>query len=172
MDANAEPDHAPGVLSLDAYPQDRMEALLGRYGLELVRVAEGRPVPGSFWGDSEAGLIGARLYARGDTPLHSILHEGCHFVCMTPARRAGLHTDAGGDYAEENGVCYLQILLADALPGVGRARLMGDMDAWGYSFRLGSAAAWFAHDAEDAVQWLRAHGLIDAARRPTWRLRG
>ena len=172
MDANAEPDHAPGVLSLDAYPQDRVEALLGRYGLELVRVAEGRPVPGSFWGDSEAGLIGARLYARGDTPLHSILHEGCHFVCMTPARRAGLHTDAGGDYAEENGVCYLQILLADALPGVGRARLMGDMDAWGYSFRLGSAAAWFARDAEDAVQWLRAHGLIDAARRPTWRLRG
>ncbi len=172
MDTNAETRPASGVLSLDAYPQGRLEALLGRYGLELVRVAEGRPVPGSFWGGSEAGLIGARLYARGDTPLHSILHEGCHFVCMTPERRAGLHTDAGGDYAEENGVCYLQILLADELPGVGRVRLMDDMDAWGYSFRLGSAAAWFSGDAEDAAQWLQVHGLIDAARRPTWRLRG
>ncbi len=25
-----------------------------------------------------------------------------------------------------------------------------DMDEWGYSFRLGSAANWFAEDAEDA----------------------
>jgi hypothetical protein len=45
------------------------------------------------------------------------------------------------------------------------------MDAWGYSFRLGSTAAWFERDAEDARAWLLLHGLIDAAGTPTWRLR-
>jgi len=50
---------------------------------------------------------------------------------------------------------------------VGRARLMADMDAWGYSFRLGSTAAWFAGDAENARQWLVEHGLLDSQGRPT-----
>ena len=59
---------------------------------------------------------------------------------MTGERRAGLDTDAGGDDAEENAVCYLQILMADALPNVGRERMWRDMDEWGYSFRLGGAA--------------------------------
>jgi hypothetical protein len=63
------------------------------------------------------------------------------------------------------------VLLADALPGFGRARMFADMDAWGYSFRLGSARAWFEHDADDALEWLRQHGLVDAAGHPTWRLR-
>ena len=85
--------------------------------------------------------------------------------------RAGLDTDAGGDYDEENAVCYLQILLADELPGFGRARMMADMDAWGYSFRLGSARSWFEEDAEDARSWLQRHGLIDASGRPTFALR-
>jgi hypothetical protein len=100
-----------------------------------------------------------------------VLHEACHYVCMAPGRRAALDTDAGGDYAEENGVCYLQVLLADELPEVGRARMFADMDAWGYSFRLGSARAWFEADAEDAREWLRRHHIIDAADRPTWSLR-
>jgi hypothetical protein len=90
---------------------------------------------------------------------------------MDGARRGGLHTDAGGDYDEENAVCYLQLLLSDRLPGVGRERLCRDMDAWGYSFRLGSAAAWLRDDAEDARDWLRRHALIDAADAPTWCLR-
>jgi hypothetical protein len=148
-----------------------LPALLARYGLELARVADGAPIPGSYWGDSEAGLIGRRLLVRADTPLHSALHEACHYICMAPARRANLHTDAGGDHAEENGVCYLQILLADQFPGVGRARMQRDMDRWGYSFRLGSSRAWFEHDAADARDWLLAYGLIDAADRPTWQLR-
>jgi hypothetical protein len=50
--------------------------------------------------------------------------------------------------------------LADAIPGVGRERLMADMDAWGYSFRLGSTKAWFERDAEDARNWLLQHGLL------------
>ena len=90
--------------------------LLDRYGLELALVAPEEIIPGSYWGEREAGLIGAKIYARLDTPLHSVLHESAHFICMTPERRAGLDTDAGGDDAEESAVCYLQILLAESLP--------------------------------------------------------
>lgn len=148
-----------------------LRALLARYGLQLVMVPDDAVIPGSFWGDSEAGLVGLSVYARADTPLHSVLHETCHCLCMDQARRATLHTDAGGDTDEENAVCYLQILLADSLPGVGRARLLADMDAWGYSFRLGSARRWFEEDAQDAREWLVREGLIDADAGPTWRLR-
>lgn len=148
-----------------------LDALTAAHGVTLVRTPDDTPIPGSFWGESEAGLIGESLYVRGDTPLHSLLHEFCHYLCMDPARRQGLHTNAGGDYEEENAVCCLQVLLADTLPGVGQARLMRDMDAWGYSFRLGSTRAWFERDADDAWAWLRAHGLIDAHQRPTGRQR-
>jgi hypothetical protein len=145
--------------------------LLKRYGLELRLVAPNEMIPGSYWGDSEAGLQGSRLFARLDTPVHSVLHEASHFVCMTPERRVGLDRDAGGDDPEENAVCYLQILLADELPGVGRERLCADMDAWGYSFRLGSARAWFEGDAADARIWLADSGVIDRENRPTGALR-
>ncbi len=149
-----------------------LQTLLDGYGLRCERVPEDQDIPGSFWGDSEAGLVGERLLLRDDTPVHSALHEACHYICMTPDRREGLHTDAGGDYDEENAVCYLQILLAGRLPGVGRERLMKDMDAWGYSFRLGSAKAWFERDAGDARDWLLEEGLIDGAGEPTGCLRG
>jgi hypothetical protein len=108
---------------------------------------------------------------RPDTPLHSFLHELSHFVCMSAERRAGLDKDAGGDDAEECGVCYLQILLADELPPLGRARMLSDMDAWGYTFRLGSARAWFEQDASEAREWLRGHDLIAADARPTFLVR-
>jgi hypothetical protein len=90
---------------------------------------------------------------------------------MDGDRRSGLHTDAGGDYDEENGVCYLQILLADELQSCSSDRLMKDMDLWGYSFRLGSTRAWFEEDAKDANDWLVNHNLIDMQRQPTFRLR-
>jgi hypothetical protein len=134
-------------------------ALLARYGLALVEVPDGAPIPGSYWGEDEAGLIGTTVYARADTPVHSLLHEACHLLVMPPERRAGVHTDATDSVAEEDATCCLQIVLADALPGVGRDRLMADMDAWGYTFRLGSARAWFADDAEDARAFLAARGL-------------
>src|SRR5690625_710150 len=67
-----------------------------------------------------------------------------------------------GDQTNENATCYLQILLADQLPGMGRARMLADMDAWDYSFRLGSAQAWFEKDAEDARQTLVERGIVDA----------
>lgn len=148
-----------------------VEALLTRYGLELRMVEASDDIPGSFWGDEEAGLIGNQLMVRPDTPLHSLLHESCHYICMDKHRRDGLNTDAGGDYDEENAVCYLQILLSDHIVGFGRQRAFKDMDAWGYSFRLGSAQAWFERDAEDALGWLLRHGLVDGSRQPCWTLR-
>jgi hypothetical protein len=160
------------MLLLSSIDRVAVALLLRRYGMELILVAPEEVIPGSFWGDSEAGLRGDRLYARLDTPVHSILHEACHYICMAPERRAGLDRDAGGDDLEEAAVCYLQVVLADELPGVGRKRLWADMDAWGYSFRLGKAQAWFEEDAEDARLWLGAHGVIDADGRPTGRPRG
>lgn len=150
---------------------DAIDAVFAPFGLRIERVPDAAPIPGSWFGDPEAGLIGDRLLLRGDTPVHSALHEGCHWICMDAPRRAVLHTDAGGDYDEENGVCYLQLLLAECVPGFGRARACADMDAWGYSFRLGSAQAWFERDADDARAWLRRHGVLDAAGQPSGRVR-
>ena len=151
------------MLLVNAIDRLSLELLLDRYGLQLQLVSPEEVIPGSYWGEREAGLIGAKIFARLDTPVHSVLHESAHFICMTPERRAGLDTDAGGDDAEESAVCYLQVVLADSLPQVGRARMCRDMDAWGYSFRLGSAATWFAEDAQDARAWLIRHGLLDEA---------
>lgn len=134
-------------------PAREVSALLAGLGLELVRVGDGASIPGSYWGEPEAGIVGTRIYARGDTPLHSLLHEAGHVLLAEPARRALIHTDAADTIADENAVCYLQILLAERIVGFGHARALADMDAWGYSFRLGSARAWFESDADDA----RAH---------------
>jgi hypothetical protein len=150
---------------------DAIVRLLTRYGIEPVALPDSTPIPGSYWGESEAGLVGDQLYFRSDTPLHSVLHEAGHFVCMSAERRSRLDRDAGGDYDEENAVCYLQILLADEIGGDGRERMCNDMDAWGYTFRLGSARVWFDQDADDARQWLMRHRLIDADSRVTWRTR-
>ena len=148
-----------------------LSSLLQRYGLDLVQQAEDTAISGSFWGDSEAGIIGCSVYVRADTPIHSLLHEACHVVCMTDERRSGLERNAGGDDLEESAVCYLQVVLADHIEGVGRDRLMLDMDAWGYSFRLGNTRDWFQTDAEDAVEFLKNHGLLNAAGEITFRLR-
>jgi hypothetical protein len=159
------------MLLLSGTDRVAVALLLARYGVDIQLVAAGEPIPGSYWGQSEAGLKGGTLFARLDTPLHSILHEAAHCICMTPERRAGLDTDAGGGFAEEDAVCYLQILLAGELAGVGRERMCRDMDDWGYTFRLGAARAWFEQDADDARAWLLAAGIIDAAARPTFRPR-
>lgn len=142
------------VLCLETVGLAPLRTLLARFGLELVPVADGKPIPGSYWGEPEAGVIGSRVFARPDTPIHSVLHEACHLIVLPPERRAQVHTDASDSIPEEDATCYLQILLADRIAGVGRQRLMADMDAWGYSFRLGSAAAWFEQDAENAREWL------------------
>ncbi|HTC50942.1 MAG TPA: hypothetical protein VK700_03320 [Steroidobacteraceae bacterium] len=147
------------MLQLATMDRVELALMLHHYGLTLRLTAPNESIPGSYWGESEAGLKGDVLYARLDTPVHSVLHEASHYICMTPERRAGLDRDAGGDDAEESAVCYLQVLLAEALAEVGRERMMQDMDDWGYSFRLGSTRAWFEGDAQDARQWLRARGI-------------
>ncbi|MEK6771162.1 MAG: hypothetical protein AAB329_05745 [Pseudomonadota bacterium] len=145
-----------------------LTTLLARYGLTLARLAPGAAIPGSYWGEPEAGLIKTVIHVRADTPLHSALHEAAHVICMDDRRRAHLHTDAGGDYAEEDAVCYLQIVLAQEI-GLSREQICADMDAWGYTFRLGSALAWFTQDAEDARRWLIRQRLLTPAGEATGR---
>ena len=152
---------------------DRREvaALLAGYGARLIELAPDESIPGSYWGESEAGLIGDVVYARADTPAHSLLHELCHYVCMDDERRAALATDAGGNDDEESAVCYLQVLLAEKFRGFSAEQCLHDMDSWGYSFREGSARAWFEGDGQYARAWLLAHGLIDAKQQPINKLR-
>ena len=152
-------EDVPQVLRWRECDQASVRKLLSTFGLNLKYVEPDKPIPGSFWGDDEAGLIGHQLYLRDDTPLHSILHESCHYICMSPERREQLDTNAGGNYDEENAVCYLQILLSEEIESYSAQRCMQDMDAWGYSFRLGSAKSWFEQDAEDASLWLQIRGL-------------
>jgi hypothetical protein len=159
------------VLTCNDISLESLSALLARFGLSLERVADGAPIPGSWFGEPEAGIITRRVIVRGDTPVHSALHESCHLICMDERRRSTLHTNAGGDYDEENAVNYMEITLGTLLPGVGRERILADMDSWGYTFRLGSARAWFEHDAEDARQWLRDNELLTERNEPTWKLR-
>ncbi|NNL07135.1 MAG: hypothetical protein HKO86_05380 [Gammaproteobacteria bacterium] len=159
------------ILLCSDIDQQHLGQLLARYGMQVSRVEQGQPIPGSFWQPPEAGLVGNTLYIRDDTPVHSALHEACHYICMDRQRRESLDTDAGGGYEEENGVCYLQVLLSEHIAEMGRQRMFSDMDEWGYSFRLGSSSAWFSHDADDAVHWLIKYGIIDEQHQPTFRLR-
>ncbi|MGY3039382.1 hypothetical protein ACVWWQ_000969 [Rhodanobacter sp. TND4EL1] len=152
-------DPASSVMRVGQIGFELPAALLARFDLQLQRVADGAPIPGSFWGDDEAGIIGTTVYARDDTPVHSLLHEAGHLIVLPPEQRAQVHTDATDSIEEEDATCYLQIVLADELPGVGRERLMTDMDAWGYSFRLGSTRAWFEQDADNARSFLIARQL-------------
>jgi hypothetical protein len=159
------------VVRVGPAPQADVFALAHRYGAALRFLAPDDALPGSYWGESEAGLQGNELFVRADTPLHSLLHELSHFICMSQARRDGLDRDAGGDDEEECAVCYLQILLADQLGQLGRDRMLSDMDTWGYTFRLGSARDWFERDSADACIWLRANGVVDGTMEPTFALR-
>jgi hypothetical protein len=155
-------DDTADVLRLASIDPGDVRALLARDGLTLKRVADGAQIPGSYWGESEAGVIGHAVYARADTPVHSLLHEACHLIVAPAGKRANIHTDASDSQAEEDATCYLPIVLADSLPGVGSTRILADMDRWGYTFRLGSARAWFERDAEDAHAWLVARNLLPA----------
>ena len=158
-------------LTCGELPADRLAQLLSPYDIEVIYIDDDKELPGTFWGDPEAGLIDNQLYVKPRTPLQSALHEACHYICMDQQRRDKLDTDAGGGYDEENGVCYLQILLSGLIPECGKERMFADMDDWGYSFRLGSAKAWFEQDAEDARSWLQNHQLIDTRQQLTWKLR-
>jgi hypothetical protein len=157
---------SPEVLQVADIDQCAASDLLSRFGITLNRLQADADIDGSFWGAPEAGIVGTVVNVRDDTPVHSMLHEASHVICTEPAARARLHGDAGSDDLEEAAVCYLQILLATQLPDVGQERIMRDMDAWGYSFRLGATYDWFVHDADDARRWLLDHGIVDAGGTP------
>jgi len=150
--------------------KNELRVLLQKYSITVHFIPLNAEIVGSYWGAPEAGIILNNLYVRDDTPLHSALHESCHFICMDAERRQKLHTDTGGDYDEENAVCYLQIVLADYLTGVNSNTLCQNMDSWGYTFRLGSAKKWFANDAQEPLQWLLTKNVLTADHTPTWNL--
>jgi len=147
------------------------DQLLLKFGIKVCHLDLSDDIPGSYWGAPEAGIIKNQLFVRPDTPVHSALHESCHYICMDHERREKLHTDTGGDYDEENAVCYLQILLADLIPNIGQNIMCENMDEWGYTFRLGSAKRWLKEDADDALQWLLNNNIIDQQKYPTWKIR-
>ena len=150
---------------------ESIRPLFDRYQLKLEEVGIDDEIPHSFWGAPEAGRLQSTLYARDDTPLHSLLHETCHFICMPASTRSLQEIDAGGSALEENACCYLQILLSDYIPGFNQAIHLHDMDTWGYSFRLGSSRRWFNTDSDDAREWLIQHNIIHSNNQPTWQLR-
>jgi hypothetical protein len=152
------------VLTLGDIAFHDVASLLARYDLALERIADDAPIPGSYWGAPEAGLIGNTVFVRNDTPVHSLLHEAAHLIVLPHERRAAVHTDATDSIEEEDAVLVLQALLGEAIPGVGGARVLADMDAWGYTFRLGSAQAYVEHDADAAWMLLHRRGLVTPAR--------
>jgi hypothetical protein len=162
----------PDVLRVADIGETTISAFLARFDLGLIWLSPENSILSSYWGAPEAGIVGCLVHVRDDTPVHSLLHEVCHIICMSEERRARLNRDAGGDDLEEAAVCYLQIVLADYLAGASADRIMSDMDAWGYSFRLGNTARWFVEDADDARQWLVQEGLLTPAGRPEFRIRG
>ena len=143
-----------------------VRVLLTEHALELLQIGSGEPLPGCFWGAPEAGIVGNRVFIRADTPVHSLLHESCHLIVLSPGARARVHTDASDCQQEEDATCYLQLLLADRINEFGFLRACADMDRWGYTFRLGSARAWFEEDAEDAHAFLVERGLLSVLAAP------
>ena len=150
---------------------ESLQAVLSQYGMTIRYINEVNEIPYSFWGSPEAGRLVDEVYVRADTPIHSVLHESCHYICMPADQRQYKTIDAKGSVMEENACCYLQILLADKLEGISREQLMQDMDAWGYSFRLGSAKSWFLHDADEVKDWLIECEILDQNCEITWKLR-
>lgn len=150
--------------------KNELQQLLHRFSIAVRYIPDNDEIIGSYWGAPEAGIVKNNLYVRDDTPVHSALHESCHYICMSDERRQKLHTDTGGDYDEENAVCYLQIILANHLTGVSVHLLCRDMDDWGYTFRLGSADKWFKKDAQAPLEWLIEQGILTQQHNPTWKL--
>ena len=151
----------PDVLRLASIDIAAARELLARHGLALACVEDATPIPGSYWGESEAGVIGNVVHARADTPVHSLLHEACHLIVAPRGKRRAASIPTRPIRRPRKTLpAICRSCSPMALPGVGRERLCIDMDRWGYTFRLGSARAWFEHDAEDARAWLAERGLL------------
>lgn len=148
------------VLRVRDLAPDVLKRFAAGVGVAVAEVEPQEPIPSTFWGEPEAGVAGTEVWVREDTPLHSLLHEVSHVLCARAAGREAFVRDAGGDDIEECAVCYLQVILANVLSPMTRSRMWADMDRWGYSFREGSARAWFFGDGCDGRDWLLDKGLI------------
>lgn len=157
---NPAPSPSRDVLRVRGAAPAALERFATRFGVTIHLVENHAVIPASFWGEPEAGVADARLWVRGDTPIHSLLHEVAHVLCARAAGRRPFVRDAGSDDLEECAVCYLQVLLADELPPMTRARMWRDMDRWGYTFREGSARRWFFGDGVDGRDWLVTRGAL------------
>lgn len=85
------------VLRFSDVDSHELTELIACYQIELCLTPKDLPAPGSFCGGEEAGLVGKPLYLRTDTPIHSVLHQVCHYICMDSKRRLSLNADAGSD---------------------------------------------------------------------------
>lgn len=76
------------VLTIADLTPELLGVLLAKFQLQLQLQADDEDIQGSFWGASEAGLVGTTVFVRSDTPVHSLLHEAGDLICMTSERRA------------------------------------------------------------------------------------
>jgi len=79
--------HSNSVYQISDFSISEIISLLEKYHLKIKVLSPEQAICGSYWGDSEAGLIENTLYVRKDTPIHSLLHEACHYICMDETRR-------------------------------------------------------------------------------------
>ena len=138
---------------------DDVAALLARYGLAARARRRRRADPRQLLGRTRSRPDRPRVHARDDTPVHSLLHEAAHLIVLPPerARRAYRRHRFGRGRRRR----LRAAVAARRRPARRRPRaLMADMDAWGYTFRLGSARAYFERDAEDAGPGCSARGLV------------
>ena len=110
-----------------------------------------------------ATLMGQRVPIRGEAGLGYVLEgirwcvEGLGmdtrfvdaYVALTRQYRLGNPLEGRAQAGGTGGVARQPIEIDHGIE-----RAFADMDAWGYSFRLGSARAWFEQDAEDAADYL------------------
>ena len=78
------------VLVVSDIAPDTLTQLLDRYGLTLVILDDDASITGSFWGDSEAGIVGRQVFVRRDTPIHSLLHEVLSLIHISEPTRLDL----------------------------------------------------------------------------------
>jgi len=140
---------------------------LDRYGLSLHLVAPDEVIPARI-GASARRADGIQIFARLDTAGAFGAARGRPFYLHDAgtARRLGYRCRRRSCGREC--VCYLQIILAQSLPNVGRERMCRDMDEWAIRSGWEAPRSGSIQDAEDARDWLMRHGVLDSQSRPTY----
>ena len=83
---------AVDVRRLEAAPLRRgLATLLGNYGLDLVWHEADAEIPGSYWGECEAGLVGTRYTMEQSFYSDRLASHGIDCVTPQPAQRDEIH---------------------------------------------------------------------------------